>query len=232
MAADDWAEQLKLALDADHAIRARRIVAHLVDTRDTRDLALQILAVQAAAGSRLAVELLTEVVDDIGLARAAVRKVLVDESTVDDVAQEVLIAMARSITGYRAESSFVTWLFQIGRNRSVDYLRRQRAHGNHTGTETTNSHRIRPSTDPLDEAEWTEAYRISSLITSRQSIRQLVDQLPEPYRRAVQLRELAHLSYAEIADRLSLNLNTVRSHIGRGRALMARMIDADQEGWR
>lgn len=69
-----------------------------------------------------------------------------------------------------------------------------------------------------------EALRISSLIASRETVRQLVERLPDNYRQAVELRDIQQLPYAEAARRLGLNVNTVKSHVARGRALLARML--------
>jgi RNA polymerase sigma-70 factor, ECF subfamily len=69
-----------------------------------------------------------------------------------------------------------------------------------------------------------EAVRISSLISTRETVRQLVQRLPDRYRRAVELRDIERLPYAEAAARLGVNVNTVKSHVARGRALLAGML--------
>jgi DNA-directed RNA polymerase specialized sigma24 family protein len=53
----------------------------------------------------------------------------------------------------------------------------------------------------------------------------MVARLPDSYRRAVELRDIERLSYDEAARRLGLNVNTVKSHVARGRAVLARMLD-------
>ncbi|CAN5696367.1 hypothetical protein BH24ACT2_BH24ACT2_01150 [soil metagenome] len=50
--------------------------------------------------------------------------------------------------------------------------------------------------------------------------------LPHRYREVVILRDLEGLSYAEVATRLGLPLNTARTRIARGRALLARSLVA------
>lgn len=198
---------LLAALDAGDRRTARRVVAALTGDAVTRDDGLDALAGRAAGGSLLALELLAEAVDELGLARRAVRRVLVDEAAVDDVVQDTLVSMATSIGSFRSEARFGTWLHRIARNRAVDHLRRQRA------------------TEPLD-GDVGEAQRMSSVIASRHRAQQLVARLPETYRQAVVLRDVQRLPYAEVAERLGRNINTVKSHVARGRALLARMLDA------
>jgi RNA polymerase sigma-70 factor, ECF subfamily len=199
-----WKQQLEGAIDGEHDRRARRLIdARVASDPGRADALLELLAARAAEGSRLAVDLLTELVDEQGVARAAVRRSLVDEAAVDDVSQETLISLARSIHSFRGESAFKTWLYQIAQKRVVDHLRRLRR------------------TEALDREDVGEAQRISSMIATRQDVRLLIAQLPEHHRVALSLRDVEHLSYAEIAERLALPLNTVRSHIHRARAQLA-----------
>jgi RNA polymerase sigma-70 factor, ECF subfamily len=212
-----WADHLAAALAGGDVTGARRLAAAPPPGRDDRadrDRGLDVLAHRAAAGDTAAFELLAELVDELGLARAGVRQVLVDEGSVDDVTQDALVSMAVSIRRFTGEATFVTWLFTIAHRRAVDHLRRRR------------------TTEPLDDAEGGddvgEALRISSLISTREAVQQLVGGLPERYRRAIELRDIQRLSYAETADRLGLNVNTVKSHVARGRALLAAMLDGGE----
>jgi RNA polymerase sigma-70 factor, ECF subfamily len=190
--------------------RRRRIGSDGPHDRDARASGLDVLAHRAAAGSRIALELLAELVDELKLARAGVRQVLVDESAVDDVTQDTLVSMAASIRSFTGQAGFVTWLFTIAHHRAVDHLRRQR------------------STEPLADDDVGEAVRISSLISTREAVQQLVRRLPDRYYRAVELRDIERLSYTDAALRLGLNVNTVKSHVARGRALLASMLDGTE----
>jgi RNA polymerase sigma-70 factor (ECF subfamily) len=207
---------LKAAVVADNISLARRQLGELVDEAD-HDGALDVLAEVAADGSPLATELLIEALDRFGTVRQAVRRFLVDETAVDDVVQDTLVTVAQSIVTFRGEAKLTTWLHQVARNRAVDHLRRVRA------------------ADPLGDggrepvpAPGTAA-RMSSLVASRHAVRQLLDELPERYRDAVTLRDVEGLPYAEVATRLGRNLNTAKSHVARGRALLAALLVARGE---
>lgn len=186
--------------------RARRRLQDLVGDVGT-DAALEHVARQAAAESMLAVELLVEHLDDTGLVRRFVGGVLLDETAIDEVSQDTLVSVATAIASFKGDAKFTTWLHRVARNRSVDYLRRQRA------------------TSPLgDEQDVGEAVRMSSMIATRETVRQLLMQLPDHYRQAVTLRDVEGLSYEGVAARLDRNVNTVKSHVARGRAMVAALV--------
>lgn len=200
---------LEAAVAGGHASLARRALGSISDESE-REAVLEVLAAQSAAGSRLAVELLVEAVDRFGVARRAVRQFLLDEAAVADVVQDTLITVVQAIGSFRGDAKFTTWLHQLARNRSVDHLRRVRA------------------AESREAAEPSPAERMSSLVASRHAVRQLLDQLPPRYRDAVVLRDVEHLPYADVAARLGRNLNTVKAHVARGRALLAGLVDREE----
>jgi RNA polymerase sigma-70 factor (ECF subfamily) len=51
----------------------------------------------------------------------------------------------------------------------------------------------------------------------RVAVEQALQQVPEPYRTALVLRDLEDMSYEEIAEVLAISLGTVKSRITRGR---------------
>lgn len=197
---------LTAAVLAEDGSTARRLLARSV-REDDGDGGLDELARLAGTGSGLAVELLIEAIDELGVARRAVAAFLFDEAAVQDVTQDTLIAVAGSVTSFRGDAKFTTWLHQVARRRTVDYLRRER------------------STERLDEEDHGPAMRISSLVASEDAARQLVGSLPEPYRSAVYLRDVKRRPYPDVARDLDRNLNTVRSHVARGRAMLAALLE-------
>ncbi|CAN5739269.1 sigma-70 family RNA polymerase sigma factor [soil metagenome] len=182
----------------------------LSDAReDDRADLLDALAARASGGDLEALDLLLWAADELGLARRAVRKVLLVEDDVDDVVQDVLIAVAEGIDGFRGEARFTTWLHGIGRFKAIAHIRRRRDEA------------------PLPDELQGDAARISSVLVTRATVRDLVAQLPDAYREVVELRDLQQLPYAEVAERLDLNEHTVRTRAARGRALAAALLRAE-----
>jgi RNA polymerase sigma-70 factor (ECF subfamily) len=169
---------------------------------------LNSLALDAAAGSPEALDTLLQVVDDHRLANATVRRFILNEELVDEATQDTLIAIAESIQKFRGESKFTTWLYAVARNVAIGHLRR-----------------INPSVS-LDTAENSAgaARRLSSVVAERAAIQKAVERLPIHYRDAVMLRDVERRTYEEIAEELGIELNTVRSRLARGRAMLAAAI--------
>ena len=56
-------------------------------------------------------------------------------------------------------------------------------------------------------------------------LEEMVGQLPDGYREAVQLSEIEGLPQQEVADRLGLSLSGAKSRIQRGRAMLKEILD-------
>jgi len=141
-------------------------------------------------------------VDELKLARRTIRRLVVAEADAEEVDQDVLVAVAETIAGFRGDARFTTWLHQVARNKAIALLRRRR------------------QTTPLQD-DMGDAARISSAIATRSALDEAISGLPELYRAAVVLRDVERRSYAEVADRLAVNVNTVKTRVARGRALAA-----------
>jgi len=160
------------------------------------------LAGLAASGDARGLDALIWAIDGLGLAHKAISRLVLDETDADDVAQDVLIAVAEHIGSYRGEARFTTWLHGVARNKAIAFLRRKN------------------DTAALRD-EQSDAVRISSMIATRSVLDAALAAIPDPYREAVVLRDIGGLSYEEVSERLGVKLNTVRTRIARGRALAA-----------
>ncbi len=161
------------------------------------------LAAAGGPGAPLATELLVERLDASGVVRRFVRAALLDEAAVDDVTQDALISVAGSIHSFAGEARVTTWVHRIVRHRVVDHLRRQR------------------STSPLPPEDLAPGERMSSMIATRATVRDVLAGLPDRYRDPVTLRDVEGLPYTEVAERLGRSVGTVKSQVYRGRALVA-----------
>lgn len=171
--------------------------------RDGRlDTILDDLARRAAAGDDAATEAVLELVHRLGLARPAITAVIMDSSLVDDAAQSALVTVERRIGSYEGRSKFRTWLHAVARNEALMAIRRRHA-------------------EPVDDVpEPAGGARFSSVVASRQTVKAVIDGLPEPYRETLSLQLYDDLDYDAIAARLEVPVGTVRSRLAKARELM------------
>lgn len=153
-----------------------------------------------AAGDRLAFQAFYELY--AGKVLAYVRMLSRDSGAAEDVVQEVFLAVFRKAASYRPERGDVAgWLYTITRNKLVDLWRRREP-----GSEV----------DPdFDLARLAEEQRGPSS-EMKLSLRQVLAELSEDQRRAVELAYFGGLTYEETAERLNLPLGTLKSRIRAG----------------
>jgi RNA polymerase sigma factor (sigma-70 family) len=167
------------------------------------------LALRARDGDAVAMEALLRRIDEDGSIRVAVRRLVIDSQSVEDISQDVLIRVAERLGTWDGRSRFTTWLYAVARNKAIDHIRA-----------------LRPTEHlPREETEvmMSDQRRLSSLIATRETVRAALEQLPEMYRRPVVLRDIDQLDYDEIARTLDLTEAAVKSRVRRGRAMVADM---------
>src|SRR2546426_9188053 len=129
--------------------------------------------------------------------------------------QEVFIKVYNSLTRYRSEFKFSTWIYKIAHNAAIDHLRRhtvreQALTGSIDGDRREMSIESRRLT-PEQESERRER---------RSEIESVVQLLPAAYRELIALRHSHDLSYVEIAEVTGLPLGTVKNRLFRAREAM------------
>ena len=140
-------------------------------------------------------------------------RILGHRSDADDAAQNAMVSIARNVANFDGRSSFSTWAYRIATNAALDELRRRRR-------------RPRPSLDIDREQENVadpRADRARDALENRELVERALAALPEEFRVALVLRDVADLDYEQIAVILDVPIGTVRSRIARGRA---RLVDS------
>jgi len=91
--------------------------------REEKSRSRQRLMLQAQDGDKQAFQLLFQ---DIGpVITSFVRRRVRDQADVEDVCQEALIAVYKSLRTYQPKRPFEPWLFAIVRNVTAEFLKRQ-----------------------------------------------------------------------------------------------------------
>lgn len=122
-----------------------------------------------------------------------------------DAAQETFIRLYKKLEFYNEDFNFKPWLYRIATNIAKDYLKKQKP------WEELDFKLASSRGDPIANVE---AKHLHS------QINKALAKLPNKYRIALILRHIKQLEYQEIAEVLKLPLNTVKTHVRRGRELM------------
>jgi RNA polymerase sigma-70 factor (ECF subfamily) len=137
-----------------------------------------------------------------------------DRAEVDDVTQEAFIKAYRAIGGFRGESAFYTWLYRIAVNTAKNYLESQGRRPLGADIELDSAELLEGGGRLRDLAS-PERHALTDEIA--ETVRGVMERLPDDLRTAITLREIEGLSYEEIAQVMDCPIGTVRSRIFRAR---------------
>jgi RNA polymerase sigma-70 factor (ECF subfamily) len=132
-----------------------------------------------------------------------------------DLTQEIFIKVYGSLSRYRSEFKFSTWIYKIAHNCAVDHLRRNagRERSLLAGLEGDHYELAIESGNPSPEQESERRER-------RLEIEFVVRSLPAAYRELIALRHSQDLTYEEIVEVTGLPLGTVKNRLFRAREMM------------
>ena len=149
---------------------------------------------------------------------AVCRRLARNEADAQDACQEALILIVRNLDRFDGRAAFSTWAYRVTTNACLDELRRRRRRPlpmDHATAEAASGDAGRGAGDEAEQA------------ATRLDLDAALADLAPDYRAAVVLRDVAGLSYAEIADVLAIAPGTVRSRIARGREALIPHLDEE-----
>lgn len=144
-----------------------------------------------------------------------VRKMVLDHEASIDLVQEAFVKAYLNIRDCRKPESFRSWLFSVGRNLCLDYLKN-----------------VRRLSVPFSLLP--EVLEVSSSDAERQALKWKLDealgQLPPDLRDAFLLKHDAGYSYDEIARMTRATPSAVKMRVYRARAALRRFLDVGVAG--
>ena len=135
-----------------------------------------------------------------------------DESLAMDIAQDVFVKLFSSMSDFRGESAFSTWVYRLVVNCCLDQRRR--------------TWRLVPIADDLLAVLRAPADSLDRMLHSemRQRVQAAVEKLSPDLRMAVVLRYTEGLSYEEMAEVLGCATGTVASRLNRAHKMLERRL--------
>src|SRR3954453_16495444 len=153
-----------------------------------------------------------------------------------DMTQEAFIRLLRSLGTYRAETKFTTWLYRLVTNICLDGLRRRGrpVESLDEPASTRGGEDSQTAGERLaDSDRWTQPEQEIALRESATEVRAALEELPAAQRLALTLHYFEDMRYEDIAEAMHLPLNTVKSHIRRGKERLALALSnpAEEQSW-
>lgn len=145
-------------------------------------------------------------------------RIMGNEEDAKDMAQEAFIRIFKSISKFKEQSSFSTWMYRIVTNVCLDEIRKRKNSkviSMDSGIETDNGEIKMELKSDSQTPE--EAFQRKENI---KIILDAVNELSDDYKSVIVLREMQGFSYEEISNIMECSIGTVKSRINRARKLL------------
>jgi RNA polymerase sigma factor (sigma-70 family) len=136
-----------------------------------------------------------------------------DEDTAKDLAQESFIAAYRGLGQFRFGSKFSSWLYSIAMNKCRDHLKLEKES---------------VSTDEISDimpASGTSPERTVAAEQSKDILQRALDALPVEYRQVLILKHIEEFDYQEIANITGTSISALKVRAHRGREMLKKILE-------
>lgn len=137
---------------------------------------------------------------------------VVPENDVEDVTQEIFIAAFKSLSSFRGEAQFGTWLRTLTNNKVAEYYRRR------------NRKQEAPQV-PLNDALGRTEGNTVKIMEERITLRNALRQIPDQYQEVILLRFAEGLQFNEIAEVTGQHLEATKSLFRRAISALRDQLD-------
>ncbi len=130
------------------------------------------------------------------------------EDVADDLLQDIFIKIHTRINSLKETAKLESWLYQITRNTIIDHYRSK---------QTTEE-----LPDWIEQPQPKEEELIKKELSA--CLEPMVKELPDKYRKAIQMSEIENKTQQEVAELEGISLSCAKSRVQRGRALLKTML--------
>ncbi|MBR3571674.1 MAG: sigma-70 family RNA polymerase sigma factor [Bacteroidales bacterium] len=150
-------------------------------------------------------------------------KIVKNTDDAEDLTLETFGKAFKYLDKYSPQYAFSTWLFRIAVNNSIDFIRHKNNIPQCVDSELSDYEpeqlieHTQSQVTPTPEDHVIDKQRVEML-------RLAVRQLPDKYRKVVELRYFEDLSYEEISERLNISLSNVKIQLLRAKNMLSQLM--------
>ena len=134
-------------------------------------------------------------------------KMVQDEDDAKDICQATFFKAYKKIKSFKEKSKFSSWLFQIGYRKASDFIAKKKRQ---------RSALIKMET----QSQMAESEKAFEIKQADSAIGKIIDGLHQNHQTALHLFYKEEMTYKEIASVMKVPINTVKSHIHRGKEII------------
>lgn len=129
----------------------------------------------------------------------------------NDLTQETFIKAYKALKSFKGDSSFFTWVYRIGVNKTINFLKQRK----NRSAMSLNDLDFNAEHDPDLVALVSDKtpHRDANLTELQERLNAAMLKLSEPHRLVVTLHDIQGLPHEEIAKIMECNVGTVRSRL-------------------
>lgn len=147
-----------------------------------------------------------------------VLRMLGNADDAEDVKQEVFLRAHRSLSRFKGNAKFSTWLYRIATNLSLDELRRRKP------SISIDQLSGDSGWEPVDGSADANPERLLQRKAACEAVQAALLAMPPHYRILVVLRHIEGLSYEEIAEVVGCSVNALNVRLHRARESFRRAL--------
>ena len=131
---------------------------------------------------------------------------LVGPNEAEDLLQEIFLSAHRKLALYKGDAALGTWLFRLGTNQCLDYLRSKRA-------------RLTMMTETMEQEPAAPAAASGAIlgVVDRMDLERAIEQLPGGARAVFVLHDVEGCEHREVARYLGITEGTSKSQLHKAR---------------
>ncbi len=128
-----------------------------------------------------------------------------------DLVQEIFLKAYRSIGGFQGNSSFYTWLHTIGKNMTINFLKKRGKRWQMSLDDVDSN--IQNDKEFLEQTATSDPVREANLSELQRRLNEAMQKLSVEHRMVVTMFDIQGMPHAEISKILGVSEGTVRSRL-------------------